>query len=167
MRRAASRGPRELAVDSGGKARAFVDESSVELNRCTTRVEQLARLLGTLDTAHTDHGDLASGRVERDLDAVSCDGPQGPSGQTSSLVGVDLASHDAIVVWLSAPMNTALAILLVAVTAYHSSLGVQVVIEDYVHGHGLKIVSLVLSRFAHVFVAALSIYAILRIGLGA
>jgi succinate dehydrogenase hydrophobic anchor subunit len=42
-----------------------------------------------------------------------------------------------------------------------------VVIEDYVHAAGLKVVSLVLSRFAHIFVAVVSIYAILRIGLGA
>ena len=40
-------------------------------------------------------------------------------------------------------------------------------IEDYVHAHGSKIVSLILSRFAHVFVTVISIYAILRIGLGA
>ena len=64
-------------------------------------------------------------------------------------------------------INTVLLALLSLTVAYHSYLGVQVVIEDYVHSHGLKITSLVLSRFAHVFVAVVSIYAILRIGLGA
>ena len=65
------------------------------------------------------------------------------------------------------PLNSVLLTLLCLAAAYHSYLGVQVVIEDYVHAHGSKIVSLILSRFAHVFVAVISIYAILRIGLGA
>ena len=46
-------------------------------------------------------------------------------------------------------------------------LGVQVVIEDYVHGPGMKVLSLLLSRFAHVLFAVAGIFAILKIGLGA
>jgi succinate dehydrogenase / fumarate reductase membrane anchor subunit len=65
------------------------------------------------------------------------------------------------------PFNSILLALLCVTMAYHSYLGVQVIIEDYVHAAGLKIMSLILSRFIHVFVAVVSIYAILRIGLGA
>ena len=60
-----------------------------------------------------------------------------------------------------------LLMLLIVTMAYHSYLGVQVVIEDYVHGHGLKIAALVLSRFAHVFFAVVGLYAILILGIGA
>ena len=35
-------------------------------------------------------------------------------------------------------MNTVLMSLLCLTVAYHSYLGVQVVIEDYVHGHGYQ-----------------------------
>ena len=57
--------------------------------------------------------------------------------------------------------------LLIVTMAYHSYLGVQVVIEDYIHGHGLKIASLVISRFAHILLAVVGLFAILRLGIGA
>jgi succinate dehydrogenase / fumarate reductase membrane anchor subunit len=43
---------------------------------------------------------------------------------------------------------------------------VQVVVEDYVHHHGLKIVTMLLLTFAHVVLAALAIFAVLRIAFG-
>ena len=84
-----------------------------------------------------------------------------------SLHGLGPLEHGAVLMFIAMPLNTVLLSLLCLVVAWHSYLGVQVVIEDYVHGHGVKIASLVLSRFVHVFVAVLSVYAILRIGLGA
>jgi succinate dehydrogenase / fumarate reductase membrane anchor subunit len=58
-------------------------------------------------------------------------------------------------------------LLLLSVTlARHSALGVEVVIEDYVHGPGLKVAALILSKFAHVFLGVLAILAILKVALG-
>ncbi len=65
------------------------------------------------------------------------------------------------------PLNGVLLCLLVVTVAYHSYLGVQVVIEDYVHAHGIKLSLLIVVRFAHVLLAAAGIYGILKIGLGA
>jgi succinate dehydrogenase / fumarate reductase membrane anchor subunit len=84
-----------------------------------------------------------------------------------SLHGLGPLEHGAVLIFIGTPVNTVLLSLLCLTVAWHSWLGVQVVIEDYVHAHGLKIVLLVLSRFVHVFVAVLSLYSILRIGLGA
>ena len=68
--------------------------------------------------------------------------------------------------FIGAPLNGVLLLLLSVTLAYHSYLGVQVVIEDYVHGHGLKLAALIVSRFVHSLLAVAAIYAILKIGLG-
>src|SRR5438270_1858612 len=44
-------------------------------------------------------------------------------------LGVD---QDAAVAWLGSPIPAILMILMIGVTFYHASLGIQVIIEDYV-----------------------------------
>jgi len=82
----------------------------------------------------------------------------------ASMSGFDYAQA---VAFISSPINAVLLALLSITMAYHSYLGVQVVIEDYVHAPGLKISALILSRFAHVFLAAAALFAILKLGIGA
>jgi succinate dehydrogenase / fumarate reductase membrane anchor subunit len=84
-----------------------------------------------------------------------------------SLSVLDSLAHATVVDFVAQPLNGVLLALLCVTVAYHSYLGVQVVIEDYVHAAGFKIFALVASRFAHVFVAVLSVYAVLRIGFSA
>ena len=84
-----------------------------------------------------------------------------------ALVRLDVAAYADVIAFIAAPLNAVLLILLAATMAYHSWLGVQVVIEDYIHAPTAKIVLLTLSRFLHVLVAVASIYAILRIGITA
>ena len=83
-----------------------------------------------------------------------------------SLATMSGFSHAEAVGFIGQPVNSVLLLLLCVTLAYHSYLGVQVVIEDYVHGHGLKITSLVLSRFAHVILAVAAVFAILKLGIG-
>ena len=81
----------------------------------------------------------------------------------AALPGFD---HAEAVTFIGRPVNALLLLLLSVTMAYHSYLGVQVVIEDYVHSHGLKTASLILSRFAHVFLAVAAVFAIFRLGIG-
>jgi len=76
-------------------------------------------------------------------------------------------SHDDAVSFIGRPVNSVLLLLLTLTLAYHSYLGLQVVIEDYVHAPGLKLASLLLSRFAHVSLGVVAAFAVLKIGLGA
>ncbi len=84
-----------------------------------------------------------------------------------SLVSLEGLAYGNVIAFIAQPLNGVLMTLLCITVAYHSYLGIQVVIEDYVHGPALKVASLVLSRFAHVLVAVASVYSILRIGFGA
>lgn len=72
----------------------------------------------------------------------------------------------ALLAWLASPVNSILLTLLAIALAWHSSLGVQVVIEDYVHGPFIKVVSLILSKFAHLLAGAAAVFAILKIAFG-
>ncbi len=82
-----------------------------------------------------------------------------------ALLRLPLADHAAVSIWMSAGWNPVLLVLTVLFTCWHSLLGVQVVIEDYVHAPALKITSLLASSGAHVLLAAGGVYAILRVAL--
>lgn len=79
------------------------------------------------------------------------------------LPGLD---YDTVREWASTPSTGFLASLLVAVMAYHSYLGTHVIVEDYVHSAGSKIIVLLLLRFAYVLSGGACIFAILRMAFG-
>jgi succinate dehydrogenase / fumarate reductase, membrane anchor subunit len=68
--------------------------------------------------------------------------------------------------WIAAPFNGLLMILFVLATAYHSSLGVSVVIEDYVSSHATRLIASVLLRFVYVLAAGGGVFAVLKIVFG-
>jgi succinate dehydrogenase / fumarate reductase membrane anchor subunit len=82
-----------------------------------------------------------------------------------ALLGMDSFAHPAIVAWLAQPLNSILLILLLLVLLHHSQLGLQVVVEDYVHS-GMKIVILTLARFAHIAAAVAAVYSIIILSVG-
>jgi len=57
-------------------------------------------------------------------------------------------------------------LLFIAASTWHMKIGMQVVIEDYVHNEKLKLVSIMLNNFFSVAVALASIYAILKLSSG-
>lgn len=83
-----------------------------------------------------------------------------------SLLALGSLDYDTVHAWLGRPLPAAGAMLLVLVLAWHSNLGVQVVIEDYVQHPGLKLASLVLAKFFHVALAAAGVFALLGIATG-
>lgn len=72
-------------------------------------------------------------------------------------------SFDTLHAWASVPWRALLIGFLVFCMAWHSQLGVQVVIEDYVHGSFSKPATLVLNAFAHVLLGAAGVFAVIGI----
>jgi succinate dehydrogenase / fumarate reductase membrane anchor subunit len=75
-------------------------------------------------------------------------------------------SRESVLAWLGRPFSAVLMMLFVFATIWHSLLGVQVVVEDYVRGKGLRVLVLVLLRFVHVLAGAAALFAVLKLALG-
>ena len=73
------------------------------------------------------------------------------------------ADHAMMTAWLAHPVNAILMLLLVAATFHHLHLGVQVVIEDYVHNEGMKIAGLLAVKLASVALAVAAAFAALKV----
>lgn len=76
------------------------------------------------------------------------------------------AGHGEWVQWFNSPINASLMILLVLSTFYHARLGLQVVIEDYVHAEGIKTASLVALTLAAALLATICIVSIFTLAIG-
>jgi len=81
-----------------------------------------------------------------------------------SLIGGDYASVRAAV---AQPWNAVLLVAFLIAMFWHAQLGIQVIIEDYVHTPGLAIASQMAVRFFCVLAAIASVLAVIRIALGA
>ena len=67
--------------------------------------------------------------------------------------------------WVAEGWTPVLLIMLLGAMAWHSALGVQVVLEDYIRLKSLKVAALFTSTIFHVLVAIAGSYAVLRIAL--
>lgn len=83
-----------------------------------------------------------------------------------SFVGNAGKGHAEWVAWMQQPLVSVLVILFVANFCYHMRLGLQVIVEDYVHDSGTRVATMLFITFACVLIAALSIFSVLRIAFG-
>ena len=84
-----------------------------------------------------------------------------------SLLSLGSFEHVAVITWMAQSWTALLLILFVLTCAWHSQLGVRVVVEDYVHGAGVRTVTLVSVMFAHTLIGAAGVFAVLRVAFGA
>src|SRR5712671_3371956 len=73
----------------------------------------------------------------------------------AAVIGLAGAEHGVLVDWVSQPL---IVVLLLIATFYHSALGLQVVIEDYIDNEGMRLALGIIVRLAHVLLAAFGIF---------
>lgn len=84
-----------------------------------------------------------------------------------SVARYHIADYPTMMAWIHNPYVAVALVLYFIAVFYHSALGVQVVIEDYVGTEWLKIGSIVLTKLAHFVFGAAAIFAVLKIAFGA
>ncbi len=72
-----------------------------------------------------------------------------------------------VLAWMTQPVNSIMLILLLLAGLYHSQLGLQVIVEDYVHQEWTKVTTLMVFKFVHVVLGVAGIYSIVTISAGA
>ncbi len=81
----------------------------------------------------------------------------------AGILGLIGAGHGAAVAWIASPVNAILLVLLVFAVFHHGQLGLQVVIEDYVHSEWRKVALIVCVKFGALILGLAAVFAVSRI----
>jgi succinate dehydrogenase membrane anchor subunit len=82
----------------------------------------------------------------------------------ANLAGADYAT---VKKTLARPQNAIALLLLILSGVMHMRLGMQTIIEDYVHSEGRKVMALMLNSFFTMLVGLTCVYAVLKLSFGA
>lgn len=82
------------------------------------------------------------------------------------LVSVVGRPYPVVVERLGSPLIAAMLLAMIASITVHMRLGMQTVIEDYIHGNGARVAALIANTFFAVAIALLCGVAILKLALG-
>jgi succinate dehydrogenase / fumarate reductase membrane anchor subunit len=79
-----------------------------------------------------------------------------------SLLALNGADYDTVTGWMQDPLHAALLLIWVTVMLHHAQIGLQVVIEDYVHGW-LEMASQIAVKFIFTLGIVIAVLGVLRI----
>jgi len=85
----------------------------------------------------------------------------------ASLICLIGAPLEEVKAWLASPFNAVLMSLTLIAGFHHAQLGLQVVIEDYIHGHGCKTAALWFVKGAAWFFGAAAVFSVVKLAIGA
>ena len=83
----------------------------------------------------------------------------------SSVVYMTQADYEVVINWMNSPVVAILMLLFVVTGVYHLKLGLQVIVEDYIHSEGSKVMLQMLITFGCIVVGTAAVFSILRIAL--
>ena len=84
----------------------------------------------------------------------------------ASLVAIGAADHAQTVRWIQSPAVSVALLLAIAALFHHAQLGLQVIVEDYVHTEWTKLAALIAVKLLAVAIAAVAAFSVLRIAFG-
>ncbi len=85
----------------------------------------------------------------------------------ASVVALTGADYASVRDWIGSPPVAGLLVLLIVTIFYHAALGLQVVIEDYVHHEGAKLAALLAVNGLAILLALAGVLAVLAVLFGA
>ena len=83
----------------------------------------------------------------------------------ASVIVLTGASHGEAALWVARPLNTVLLLALIGATFWHGALGLQVVIEDYIHGEAARLATMLAMKAAMLLLALAAAFAVLQVAL--
>lgn len=85
----------------------------------------------------------------------------------TSLLLLPNFDHATVLGWVAQPLVAVPLLLLILTTFWHAKLGLQVVLEDYVHTEGMKLLAIIALNFFILGMGAVAAFSVLAIALGA
>ncbi|MEM9278094.1 MAG: succinate dehydrogenase, hydrophobic membrane anchor protein [Pseudomonadota bacterium] len=82
------------------------------------------------------------------------------------IISLNGASHSEVAATLANPVVALVMLAVIFSVCLHMKLGMQVVIEDYIHSEGTKVALIILNIFFCVGIGLVSAFAVLKLGFG-
>ncbi|MEP0519470.1 MAG: succinate dehydrogenase, hydrophobic membrane anchor protein [Hyphomicrobiales bacterium] len=76
------------------------------------------------------------------------------------------ASHAEFIATIGSPLGAVIMIATILSVSWHMRLGMQVIIEDYIHSEGLKVLLVIGNTFFTAAIALISVFAVLKLSFG-
>jgi len=83
----------------------------------------------------------------------------------ASIVQMTGADYRTVMTWMASPVSATLMLIFMITGLYHLKLGLQVVVEDYIHREGLKMALQITILFGCILLAVVSVFSILKVAL--